>query len=168
MGNMKNMKKLCVWLMVFVCVFFSGCFKRTVRIEDYAFLQDHSKCGKIELVTFDGSYDNFKEYKQGPKFEVFLVIENHEEFFEKFNAMVCYRRLIGHHANAGKVVIKITYYNGEYEIIGANGQGYYKYEQDSEGGIEELRYQLWGLYSFDEEEFNALIQQYLNNETEGI
>ena len=86
-------------------------------------------------------------------------IENTDSFLEDFQKVNCYTYLgdplgiteEGVEAN----VIKITYYNNEYELINWNGQATYTNERG-------FRYYA-GFTIFDETQFNSLMESYILN-----
>ncbi len=139
----KNM--LCIYCLL-ISLFVSGCSKKEVQ---YNFMYDQSEVSKIEIVIVG------EEDEQGlNRQEVRGEIEDIDLFLDKFNQITCYKHVgdpRGVYVNDR--VIKVTYVNGEYELIGRDGQARYTMQRQYVNYV--------GYRYFDKEEFYDLINYYL-------
>lgn len=143
------MKKIFAIFPILLCIILVSCRYQ----ENYSFLNDRNQISSISIVML--SFDN-----TGQIVETELQrIENTDSFLEDFQKVNCYTYLgdplgiteEGVEAN----VIKITYYNNEYELINWNGQATYTNERG-------FRYYA-GFTVFDETQFNSLMESYILN-----
>ena len=135
------MKKYIIYisLIVLVLIFMSGCEKKA----EYEFLQPNENIVKIEYVT--DWYNN----------ETILINElskdKTEKFLIDFKNIDCYTYFTDPGSiEPGEDAIKITYTNGEFELINRTGQELYKDE----------KFKYLGLYYFDSEQFQDFINKY--------
>ena len=117
-------------LVFFVCAL-SACVKGS-----YEFLNDESEISTIEIVRlceYDRENNCFKE-------QLISTVQDHSAFLSDFRDVKC-NTFFGDPRGVyeGDIVVKITYDNGEYELIRSLGRGF---------------------YSFDQEQFNDLIEKY--------
>ena len=151
------MKKIVSLFICCVCIIFVAC--NPVE-RQYTFLNSNTEIVTIEIGhVFDYTPD---DPTRGPTFDSVLEIGDHEKFLIDFKAMTCYMRY-PHAAEGipiGQLAIKISYHNGEYEIIGVSGQ--VKYLIGREHLVNDTAYQHWGAYNFTDEEFSSLMDKYLN------
>ncbi len=145
------MKKIFFGISLLIVVVFtlSACnVKKT-----YEFINEESEISTIEIVKLC-EYDQEKgEYKE----DLISVVEDHSAFLSDFKKLKCYNHWtdpIGVFEN--DIVIKITYKNGEYELIHNSGQGKYRYFEDNPSFLQVYA----GHRYFDEEQFNDLIEKY--------
>ena len=137
------------------CGFLFGTFPRT----DFELLQEISEIKAIEIVTI-GEIERIENVSQNssvlskPSFDIICNVEDIEQFMEDFYKVECYSASPPSSPKVGSIGIKITYENEEYDIICSSGQAEYRdgiYYRDS------------GKNSFDEKQFDELINQYVNN-----
>ena len=119
----------------------------------YKFINEESEMSTIEIVRlceYDQEKEEFKE-------ELISVIENRSDFLSDFKKVECYNHWSDPNGvHEGDVVIKITYKNGEYELINHSGQGKYRHFEDNPSFLQVYA----GYRDFDEEQFNDLIKKY--------
>ena len=119
----------------------------------YEFINDESEISKIEIVRLC-EYDEEKgEYRE----ELISLIEDRSAFLSDFKRVECYE----HWSDPtgvfeGNTVIKITYKNGEYELIHHSGQSTYLHFDDNPSFLQIYA----GFCDFDEKQFNELIEKY--------
>lgn len=143
------MKKTIPILIVSILLLLTSCGRVP---EDYDFLNSTDDISEISLVnlTFD---ENTKLIQTQ-----LIVINNKNEFIKDFKKVDCYT-YFGDPTGVtpegdSTTVIKITYKNNDYELINWNGQAEYTLERG-------FNYYA-GFSVFDEEQFNALLNQYLS------
>ena len=118
--------------------------------ENYAFLDSVDEISEISIVSI--SFDENNEVVQTK----IRKIEDTEAFLNDFKAVDCYT-YFGDPTGVvvkGKedTVIKVSYQNGEYELINWRGQAEDTLEKD---------FSFYAGFSvFDEEQFEALIEKY--------
>ena len=145
------MKKIILGIFVLMVVFFtlSACSGKKA----YEFINEESEISTIEIVKlceYDKEAGEFRE-------EIISTIEDHSTFLSDFKKIDCYNHWsdpTGVEEN--DVVIKITYKNGEYELIHHYGQGKYRHFEDNPSFLQVYA----GYRYFDEEQFNDLIEKY--------
>lgn len=142
----------CVLLSCLMLLFlFSGCGRKKA----YEFEQDSSNICAIEIVEVE-----FLPLPDtGIQFKALAFIENVEAFLSDFNRVTCYSKgALGYQpsgVDSGDIGIKVTYMDGEYEVIAQNAQSKYL----STGS--EMQFITWAdCFSFDEEMFNNLLDKY--------
>ena len=133
---------LCL-IIIFSTVFLCGCKK------NYRFLNDTSEIHSIEIVTLGPPQDG----DIIPQQTVVCKVEDISGFLQDFSKVDCFSQMPPSEVRELSTVIKITYNNGEYELIDSEGQsqfydGYY--------------YFYCGSYHLDEEQFQNLIKKYMN------
>ena len=135
---------------IFVIGLLSGCKKEV----SYNFIQDQSEIDTIEIIEV-GEPD-----LQGVNEQISIcTIEDTTSFMGKFNQMKCY----DHYGDPigvlpDTIAIKILYSNGEYELITPIGQARYTKKRQYKNYV--------GYRSFDNEEFNGLVSQYIDQNSE--
>ncbi|MBR2341814.1 MAG: hypothetical protein IKA72_05350 [Clostridia bacterium] len=157
------MKKFLLIITIISCIFFPSCKIMEDKETSYEFLKDISEIQTIEIVLIkDFDEDNEESYKVGPALDIILQIKEKENFLNEFNLLKSYLHWYPHTAegiSTGEKAIKILYKSGEYEIIGANGEGYYTYGGNNVGGG--WAYHNFGFYYFEEQEFYSFINKYV-------
>lgn len=142
------MKKISI-LFVLICITFCvSCRHREV----YNFLNSFDKISSISIVRV--SFDTNDELRE----EELLKVENAHTFIKDFETIDCYKYFGDPRGLLNGVdndeVIKIDYQNGEYELINWFGQSEYTISRG---------FSYYAGYSvFDEEQFNSLIDEYLD------
>ena len=136
------MKRI-LYTVILTCIFLTACRHR----ETYRFLHVEEDISSISIVTF-------LMQETGEIIETELKeIEDENTFLAKFRAVDCYT-YFGDPTGLTEpgmedIVIKITYGNGEYELINWNGQAEYTLQKG---------FNFYAGYSvFDEKEFEALV-----------
>ena len=139
------MKKSIISLfLICIILMFSGCYLNV----KYIFMNDTSEITSIEIVML---YE--PEVKDtGFREEVIAVVENTDDFIQTFSKIHC-ERIIGQPVSMfpDTVVVRITYANGDYELINYDAQLHCYSDRNS-----------WqhGFYELDKQEFKELIKQY--------
>jgi hypothetical protein len=133
-------------LMLILAVVFAGCSYR----DAYKLLHDVDQISSVEIVTV--FFDDEGIANQ----QVKVRISDVEAFIKDFRSVTCYCHFGGptgvEKSLSGNDVIKITYQNGEYELIDWKGQSEYTQERGF--------YYYAGFNVFDEEQFEELIEKY--------
>lgn len=133
--------KICILLS---SILLMGCEKKV----DYEFLHSLDEVSVIEIVKVNDVYEN-DELKQ----EKMSEIENINEFFMEFQNLDCYSIYTDPQGIEGEQeIIKITYENGEYELIDVDGQATYTHSKK----FKNYR----GYYYFEQDQFDELINKY--------
>lgn len=134
---------LCI---IFMTVVLMGCKKEV----SYNFMQNQSEIDMIEIVKIG------EPNAQGENEQTTLcTIDDITSFMKEFNQLECYDHFgdpIG--VTPDMVAIKIVYNNGEYELITSYGQARYTPKRKYRNYV--------GYCSFDNQEFEKLLSQYLN------
>lgn len=136
--NNKNIALLIVILLV-VFAAFCGCQKKTYV---YPLEQDLDNVEKVELCRY--TY-----HTSDPLISSIAVLDNSEadSLLQNLGTLECYRHFGDHTQDFGEIVVKITYTDGQAEVIGSWNTG----RVDTEG-------KLWLTgYYFDEEAWKALL-----------
>ncbi len=144
---------------IFICVICLmlctiGCM--AILKTDFEFLHDSSEIALIEIVEV-GELDNTDRMNPKQEFYTICEIQDIEQFLNDFSDVECRDRFTDpKRPLEGTVGIKITYNNGDYEIICYSGQaecvdGTYSFEE--------------GWHYFDVEQFEELLNKY-NSTTE--
>lgn len=138
-----NMKKL--FLKVFVLLSTCICVACVHNVE-YTYMNDESTIDSIQIVDLVDFKEENYEFVQ----EEICEIENIDEFIEEFSEIDCHV----HYGDpvqleAGVIVVKVVYENGDYELIDATAQ--LKRRQ----GVNH-----YGYRSFDREQFAELLKSY--------
>ena len=121
-----------------------------VKLE-YNFLNKSTEISAIEIVQLGNfSDENFIPEQQ----TVIATVVEISEFLEKFSEIDCYLNLKQPtRVRDQSIAIKISYKEGDYELIDAFGQSTSYYEEDTT--FDGYRY-------FDEAQFSNLISEYMN------
>ena len=141
-----------IMLIVLILMFISGCDRRV----EYEFLQPNENISKIDFVLV-GNDNNFFKKEDPYEFPNQTTVikelgkEEFEEFLIDFNKLNCYK----YFTDPGRVfpgyqAVKITYINGDFELINVDGQASYK----------NGKYKEYGYYYFHDEPFQELINKY--------
>lgn len=122
----------------------------------YDFLQSTAEIASVEIVEI-GTISGWDEQKQTCLIDQSVIgrVQDIPSFLEEFCAVQC--TLIFSDPKGveeGDVAVKVTYANGDYELIGRGGQAKYK--------SGELGYGL-GYRCFDEEQFHTCIAKYIDD-----
>ena len=145
---MKKIMPALIVITVLVCTL-TSCF----LFESFELMYDESEISKIQIVKLL-EYDESKgEYN----IEIISTVKNNSEFLSEFKSLKSHSFIgdpIG--VDEGDVVIKITYKNGEYEMINYSGAGAYRIP---ENGAPYFSNHV-GFHKFDSSEFDALINKY--------
>ncbi len=133
-------------LMIFLshAFIFSSC-ERT----EYPFKQSEENIVKVEVILMGELQDLYTEHEVTVINEVSL--KDISEFIDDFRKIDC-KRAFGDPAELtpGDKGFKVIYENGDYQIITRSAQG--RHQND--------KYFNNGYYSFNEEQFNELIENY--------
>ena len=114
----------------------------------YDFLHPNSEIKSIEIVEIGLIDNNLPE----PEQKNIRVIDDIASFLNDFSKIDCFeRRTNPSRPREGCALIKITYNNKEYELIDYNGQSVFR---------DGYYYAYSGWYSFDEDQFSALVSKY--------
>ena len=135
-------------LIILTCVL-SACSGKKA----YEFINIESEISSIEIIKLC-EYDQEKgEYKE----QLISTIQDHETFLSDFNDIDCYNHWTDPTGVfEDDIVVKISYKNGEYELIHHSGQGKYRHFEDNPSFLQVYA----GRRYFDEEQFNQLIDKY--------
>ena len=140
------MKKICICILT-ICTLLLTC--GCGRLMEFEYMHPTDKIQTIEIVEV--SFGDTEE----PSQTVLCTIEDIDAFIDDFEAMDCYDRFgdpLG--INDGDTVIKITYNNGDYELINVMARA-----QCKDGKFRNYK----GAYFwFDDEQFQALLDKYLS------
>lgn len=144
---MKKMLSICSF--VLLLIIFTGCSKAV----EYELMNDKTEIASIEIVKlgkFDSEEDSFGE-------TVISVIEDHDGFLKEFNEVDCSNHLFNPSGvYEGETLVKITYKNGEYELIDYDGQGKYQHFDKHPSNFDAYS----GYRDLDKKQFEALIEKY--------
>lgn len=119
----------------------------------YHFIQSNDKIVGIELVSIVMDDDPMSPYRDSYKFTTIEAIPTgmYIEFIADFNSMNCYEYLNDPVSIVtGMNALKISYSNGDFELIGEDAQA------SSRGN----KFRDYGFYYFDHDEFMELLNQY--------
>lgn len=146
---MRNRIKIFLWIFL-ILLTLSSCGNNK-----YEFLNGHAQISSIEIVklgTYDAEKDAFNE-------TVIVTIEDQDCFLAEFNK-ISFSSLWASPQGVfeDETVIKITYQNGEYELIDHDGQGNYQHFDGFPSNFDAYS----GYTIFDQEQFQALIETYTN------
>jgi hypothetical protein len=131
--------------------FLSRC-ERTVEFE---FLQKSEEISTIEVVVVGELVYVGTEYVMNlmPEFTLIRELPKEEipKFLKDFNKVDCYEYFFHPGTvDVGDVVFKITYFNGDYQLISINNQA----------RLKNNNYNYMGRYYFDDEQFEELMNKY--------
>ena len=144
---MKRVKVLFVLLLVIVLLF--GCFH---NINDKRYVCDIEQVKCVQIVQLDGHIQ--EEYRY--TYSVLAEITDNATFIERLTSMdQGFNHGTPSTLQFGYVVIKIDYFNGDYDIIYSNVQMIHR------SGVNE-----YCRFCFDMETFNALIADYYSSVSE--
>ena len=160
---MYMLKSLSVYIVVILLCFSlvaCGFLYDSITKTEFDFLHETSRIKSIQIIiigeitqTTAASSENFKELNT-PNFDVICNVQNIEQFMDVFSKVECSISSPPRSPTRGDTGVKILYDNGDYDIICSSGQGEYRdgfYYADS------------GKVSFDETQFNELINKYIND-----
>ena len=143
---MLSKRKIAVILILIMTLGLAGCSYR----DSYKLLHHADEIASVEIVTV--LLDEEENIVQQKKAQV----DDVEAFMKDFRLVVCRCHFGGptgvEKSLSGNDVIKITYQNGEYELIDWKGQSEYTPERG-------FKY-YGGVNVFDEEQFEELIEKY--------
>ena len=144
----KVMIVIFVFLLILCCV---GCEKK----DKYEFLQEVSEIKSIEIVEMGA----FEENAEVAPMSVISVVEKTDTFLSEFLEMNCFSAFGDPQGiTEYSKVIKITYNDDEFELIGVGGQAEYTHERQYRNYV--------GYRYFDEAQFEALISKYCGHQSE--
>ena len=151
-----KIKKLFIFITLLAIVLsVSGCgvLYKTFFKTEYEFLQDVSQIHAIEIGIMEDTQTQLPT--DPPSFAVMHIVEDHKTFLKEFSKVDCFSRFTDPTGiRPGSIVFRITYVNGDYEIIHSHGQS------KCEGGT----YVYWyGYYYFDNNQFETFLGTYINN-----
>ncbi|WMJ23152.1 hypothetical protein RBG61_00405 [Paludicola sp. MB14-C6] len=141
-------------IVVLISIFsLTGCNNTT----DYKFLQPNDKIAKIEIVIVGEREDikgkKLSEVQQVMDVKKELLEEEGEKLIEDLKKIDCFNKYNPPgYMDAGLEAFKISYDNGDYELINYRAQATYK----------NSKYDRAGLYYFDKDQFNELLYKYLD------
>ena len=116
---------------------------------NYQFLREREEIASIEIVRIGSYLDNIT---LEPRQTVLSKIENIDEFMNDFSKVNCSERFSDPtNPSEGETAIKIIYDGGEYELICRASQALF---------FDGIYHAEKGFYSFDQEQFEALITKY--------
>ena len=138
---------------ILLMIFMTGCEQKV----DYVFLDNSEKIEKIEIVEVGEMEYIGNKLSSSLQPEIIVVKElskdNISSFLKDFNELECYKYLTDPgYLFPGSEAIKISYLNGDYELINVEAQGRFKNN----------KYIGTGRFYFDDEPFNELIDKYAN------
>ena len=138
-----------------VCIMFTGCKK-----EKYQFMEDLSQISNIEIVELLG-FETIENEGLKPILKTICIIKDKQAFLDDFTQLSCSYRWNDPTGidmeYIGRTILKIEYVDGKYELISNRAQA--EYGQILMGGEKYKMYD--GRYNFNEEEFNNLIEKYI-------
>lgn len=143
------MKRIALFILTIMAFILVSC--RPQR--SYKFLQDVSKITTIEIVQLE--YDAYYSVTIS---EILSSIEDKERFLNDFSQVSCYSQSPPGGVEPGVKAIKILYNNGEYELVNEFGRTRVVYSELMGEGLHSMSD---GPYYLDEEEFNDLIEKYM-------
>ena len=143
------MKVVSVCMLIFAFLF-SGCGECLCRTR-YEYLHTTDEIETIEIVVVTFGDDS------PPYYDVLYTVEDIDGFIEDFGEIKCYEQVthpLG--IDDGDTVIKITYENGDYELVTWDGRATF---------VKGIFYGYKGWQYFDEGQFQSLLDKYLPNES---
>ncbi|MBQ2737690.1 MAG: hypothetical protein IJF38_03295 [Clostridia bacterium] len=146
------MKKTIICLLsLLIMLSLFGCSVR----HPYEFWGEEDKIEKIEIIKC--RYYIFDEVITGFDYDIICRVDDTQAFLYDFSKLTCYLVLYDPRSafreNHEDVAIKMTYTDGSYEVINPYGQSTFDSHDNSYDAY-------YGIYSFDNEEFNSLIDKY--------
>lgn len=160
---MRLFKSLTIFIVVIsLCLSLVGCtslFKSLIKT-DFEFLYESSEIKTIEIVII-GEVEKIEDTSSTPSvivdkpnFDVVCTVQDIEQFMDDLSEVDCSMASPPRCPNVGDIGIKIIYNNEEYEIICSLGQAEYR---------DGFYYSDCGRHSFDETQFDELINKYTND-----
>ena len=156
----KKIYKLILVLVVSLLLVGCGFLFDFLAETDFKFLHEISEIKSIEIVII-GEVERIENFSpessvvvDNPNFDVVCYVQNIEQFIDDFSKVECFTSFPPRSPSLGDIGIKIIYNNEDYDIICSSGQGEYRdgfYYSDS------------GKFSFDENQFDELINKYTDN-----
>ena len=143
------MKKVVfIAILIIILIYGYGCRKKEFR-----FYHDIDEIMKVEIVHVLCS-----ETEGITSQETIFTIRDIDTFIKDFGDLVYYEGFFDNPQGIenDEVVFKISYVNGEYELVNSIGKALYFHET----GLKNYK----GYHQFDEEEFSELIEKYMNND----
>lgn len=160
---MRLFNSLTIFIVVIsLCLSLVGCtslFKSLIKT-DFEFLYESSEIKAIEIVIIGGveiiedTSSTPSVIVNKPNFDVVCTVQDIEHFMDDFSEVDCSMSSPPRSPSVGDVGIKIIYNNEEYEIICSLGQAKYR---------DGFYYSDCGRHSFDETQFDELINKYTND-----
>ena len=128
----------------------TGCGCGCSKLEAFKYLHSADSIQRIEIVELTQKTEDGFDQK------VLCIIDDIDAFIDDFEAVDCY----GHFmdplgVDEGDITIKLIYNNGDYELVTQSGKAIFY----ADSGI--FRYYK-GYQTFDEEQFQALLDKYLS------
>ena len=153
--NINKVKVFLLSLCLFLCLTFSGCM-----VVKYKFMEDVSEISNIEIVKLIGLKQE-ENIVVAPVLETVHKITDKEAFLEDFDKLSCRLRWTEptgiDSEYIGRLILKIEYLDGKYELISDNAQA--EYGNALMGNLEYNMHT--GMYVFNEQEFNELLEKYM-------
>lgn len=131
------------WLSVLIIVSLVSCELET----KYDYLHEISSIATIEIIEVGNILDGADDIEQ----KIICNINDVNQFINELSTIDCYALSSPQKIRNDSTVIKITYINGDYELIDALGQSKF---------INGIFYRSEGWYSFDEKQFEDFINKY--------
>ena len=141
-------RKTCIASLLALLLLLSGCFSRHYKIR---LLHDETAITKIEIGTVGELLYDHETESNYQHFTVKSTITDIEAFLAQLNDLPCTRVFSDPMSIIPGDAIKITYENGDYELIGYMGNAEFK-----DGRLLGWR----GYHHFDEAAFYALLERY--------
>ncbi|MBQ8235477.1 MAG: hypothetical protein IJZ37_02185 [Clostridia bacterium] len=139
------MKRRCASIALCLILSFLCCSCGLLR-SDKEYVCDHDTVESVEIVKI-GEYSKEKNRYD---YEVLSIVSDHPSFVQRLNNIECsevFREPTVF--ETGEVIIKIEYFDGDYDLLGSNAQ---LFERSGEKS--------GGYFSFDQKQFDALISDY--------
>ena len=143
---MKSKSGLIVVILLVILIVFC---KITNMEEEYRYLHDISSIKSIEIVKVEPITIEQDE----PDQEILYTVNDINQFLEEFSQIYCTSMSPPDKIRYDSPVIKITYQNGDYELIDAYGQSEF---------INGVYFVYEGIYYFDKEQFADFINQFVD------
>ncbi len=153
---MKKIISIIVCISTIFCLLFTSCRKET-----YRFLNDESEISCIEIISL--KYSSWGSWDSNESKEEILIckindVSNFLDDFSKINVDSCYPPPDRYDEICRQTVIKITYNNGEYELIFPAGKERCEYKDG------DLTKNFSGILTLDNAQFADLVTKYVQDD----